>query len=186
MQLRGHPLTDEAFKKGQVLTVSWDPKASYHWDSGIAIGRYLEGLKAGRLTGVHCSKCKRTVIPPRLFCEICFRPMTRFVDLPDAGTVNTYSITYVKWDRTRLETPILPAVIDIDGTTPTAGILHLLGEVDPKSIKIGMKVQAVWKEEREREGAITDIRYFKPVDSTPKTNRSTNHPTKNPATTSTM
>ena len=27
----------------------------------------------------------------------------------------------------------------------------------------GMKVQAVWKSEDEREGAITDILYFKPV-----------------------
>jgi uncharacterized OB-fold protein len=41
--------------------------------------------------------------------------------------------------------------------------MHLLGEVDPKEIKIGMKVKAVWKETQDREGAITDIRYFKPI-----------------------
>ncbi len=163
MELRGHPLKDAAFEKGQVLTVSWDPKASYHWDTGIAIGRYLEGLKKGHLTGVVCDHCKRMVIPPRLFCEVCFRPMSRFVTLPDTGTVNTYSVTYVRWDRVRTESPTMPAVIDIDGTSPTAGILHLLGEIDPKQIKMGMKVKAVWKPENEREGAITDIRYFKPI-----------------------
>jgi uncharacterized OB-fold protein len=42
------------------------------------------------------------------------------------------------------------------------GILHLLSEVDPKEVKIGMKVKAVWKPAEEREGAITDIKYFKP------------------------
>ena len=173
MKLRGHPLRDENFKRGKILTVESDPKASYHWDAGVASGHYLQGLKEGRLTGVVCDHCKRTVIPPRFFCEVCFRPMSRFADLSDTGTINTYSVTYVRWDRTRLSTPLLPAVIEIDGTTsgPSApkgalahpGIMHLLGEIDPKEIKIGMKVKAVWKSEGEREGAITDIRWFKPI-----------------------
>jgi uncharacterized OB-fold protein len=59
--------------------------------------------------------------------------------------------------------PEIPAVIDIDGTQPAVGIMHLLGEVDPKAVEIGMKVQAVWKPAEEREGSILDIKYFKPV-----------------------
>ena len=43
------------------------------------------------------------------------------------------------------------------------GILHMLGEVEPDDISIGMAVEAVWKPESEREGAITDIKYWKPV-----------------------
>jgi uncharacterized OB-fold protein len=44
------------------------------------------------------------------------------------------------------------------------GILHLLGEVsDWKKIKFGMQVKAVWKPPEERTGAITDIKYFKPL-----------------------
>lgn len=42
------------------------------------------------------------------------------------------------------------------------GILHLLEEVDPEDVRIGMPVRAVWKTPAEREGAITDIRYFRP------------------------
>ena len=42
--------------------------------------------------------------------------------------------------------------------------MHLLGEVEPDEVKIGMKVQAVWKPAKERVGAITDILYFKPVE----------------------
>jgi uncharacterized OB-fold protein len=41
--------------------------------------------------------------------------------------------------------------------------MHLLGEVDPQQVEIGMKVQAVWKPAEEREGSILDIKYFKPV-----------------------
>jgi uncharacterized OB-fold protein len=45
------------------------------------------------------------------------------------------------------------------------GILHLLEEVEPDPVKIhiGMKVQAVWKPKEERQGAITDIKYFRPI-----------------------
>jgi len=57
----------------------------------------------------------------------------------------------------------LPAVIEIDGASKGMGIMHLLGEVEPGDIKIGMKVKAVWKPEEEREGSITDIIYFKPL-----------------------
>jgi uncharacterized OB-fold protein len=40
----------------------------------------------------------------------------------------------------------------------------MLGEVDPDHVKIGMRVKAVWKPEEDREGAITDILYFKPFE----------------------
>ena len=44
------------------------------------------------------------------------------------------------------------------------GIMHILGEVKPEDIYIGMRVKAVWKSEEEREGAITDIKYWKPIE----------------------
>ena len=59
---------------------------------------------------------------------------------------------------------IIPAVIEIEGASKGMGIMHLLGEVDPDEVKMGMKVKAVWKPAEEREGAITDILYFKPVE----------------------
>ncbi len=153
--------SDLANKK--VLFTEWDPNARYAWDAGVAIGRYLRELKEGRLIGVQCNHCHRTVIPPRIFCEWCFRPMDEWVYLPDTGTVNTFSLCYVTWDMRELSEPEIPAVIDIDGTRPSVGIMHLLGEVDPQAVKIGMKVQAVWKPAEERTGSILDIKYFRPV-----------------------
>ena len=62
-----------------------------------------------------------------------------------------------------IKEPETPAVIEIDGASPLHGIMHKLGEVDPQEISIGMRVKAVWKPAEEREGAITDILYFKPI-----------------------
>ena len=63
----------------------------------------------------------------------------------------------------RLKEPEIPAVIDIDGASRGMGIMHKLGEVDPKAVKVGMRVRAVWKPATEREGLITDIKYWKPA-----------------------
>jgi hypothetical protein len=156
-------LHESDFEQGRVLYNTWDPQAQYAWDAGIAIGRYLSELKQGHLVGVRCNQCRRTVVPPRAFCEWCFRPMDDWVNLPDTGTVNTFSLCYVTWDMQYLTEPQIPAVIDIDGTRPSVGIMHLLGDVDPKKVHIGMRVQAVWKPEEERTGSILDIRHFKPV-----------------------
>jgi len=62
----------------------------------------------------------------------------------------------------RLKEPRIPALIEIDGSGGVV-IMHLIGEVDSWKVKIGMRVKAVWKPERQREGAITDIKYWKPI-----------------------
>jgi hypothetical protein len=89
--------------------------------------------------------------------------MDRFVPLRDTGTVNTFSLCYVTWDVQRIKEPETPAVIEIDGASPLHGIMHKLGEVEPQQISIGMRVKAVWKPATKREGAITDILHFKPI-----------------------
>jgi uncharacterized OB-fold protein len=153
---------------GKVITTSWDPKLEYAWDDGVAIGRYLAELKNGRIIGKHCRKCDRVMLPPRLFCELCWRPTDEWVYVQDTGTINTFCVSHVNWKAGRLdieggERPFTPAVIEIDGAAPGMGILHHINEVDPWQIEVGMKVRAVWKPAEERQGAITDIRYFVPV-----------------------
>jgi hypothetical protein len=161
--LPGTPLSEQDFQEGRILHNYDRLEGRYAWDTGIAIGRYLAALKEGYLLGGRCHTCRRTVIPPRLVCELCYRPMGELVPLQDTGTVNTYSLCYVTWDVQRISQPEIPAVIEIDGASPLHGILHKLGEVDPQQVHIGMRVRAVWKEAAERQGAITDILYFKPL-----------------------
>jgi uncharacterized OB-fold protein len=159
----GTSLSEDEIRKGDVLSSQDQMLADFAWDTGVAIGRYLDGLKAGIILGSYCRHCHRTVVPPRTVCEWCFNPMDHFVPLSDTGTVNTFSLCYVTWDVQRIEDPEIPAVVEIEGASPLHGIMHKLGEVDPQKVTIGMRVQAVWKPAEEREGAITDIRYFKPI-----------------------
>jgi len=158
----GTPLSDSDISEGKVLIVEHDPNARYAWDAGIAIGRFLAELKKGRIVGRECHRCRRIMVPPRMFCEQCFRPTDRWVVLKDSGRVNTYSISYIRWDASRVKEPTIPAVIEIDGASKGMGIMHLLGGVKPEDVQMGMRVKAVWKPARQREGSILDIRYFRP------------------------
>jgi uncharacterized OB-fold protein len=125
----GTPLSEKDIREGKVLSQHDKMAADYAWDTGIAISRYLAGLKEGLILGSYCSHCRKTVVPPRTVCEWCFNPMDDFVPIQDTGTVNTFSLCYVTWDVQRIKEPELPAVIDLDGASPLHGILHKLGEV---------------------------------------------------------
>ena len=158
----GTPLSDDDVSQGKVLIAEADPNARYAWDAGIAIGRFLAELKKGRIIGRRCHRCRRTMVPPRMFCEQCFRPTDEWVYLADSGRVNTYSVSYIRWDASRVAEPTIPALIEIDGASKGMGIMHLLGGVKPEDVQMGMRVKAVWKPPRQREGSILDIRYFRP------------------------
>jgi uncharacterized OB-fold protein len=159
----GTSLSEREIRDSKVLSLKDSLNGEFAWDTGIAISRYLMGLKEGVILGSYCAHCRQTVVPPRMVCEWCFHPMDKFVELEDKGTVNTYSLCYVTWDVQRIKVPEIPAVIDLDSTSPLHGILHKLGDVEPGQVSIGMRVQAVWKPVNDREGAITDIQYFKPI-----------------------
>ena len=157
----GTPLSDAQVRRREVLTLEVDPQARYAWDTGVAIGRFLHELENGRLIARRCHRCQRVLLPPRMFCEQCFRPTDEWVYVPDSGTVNTYSVSHIRWDASPLPEPVVIAVVEIDGTSQ-GGLLHYLGDVEPDDAKIGMRVKAVWKAPEEREGSILDIRCFRP------------------------
>ncbi len=158
----GTPLSDEAIQQGKVLTLEWPSSLRYAWDTGVAVGRFLSELKNGRIIGRRCHRCGRVLVPPRMFCERCFRPTDAWQFVEDSGTVNTYSESHIRWDASRIEEPVLVAVVEIDGASG-GGLLHLLGEVKPEDLPIAMKEKAAWALPEVRQGSILDIRDFKPL-----------------------
>jgi acetyl-CoA C-acetyltransferase len=156
-----HPLSDVQFHAA-VGAVDDTLDISFEWDAGEAMGAFLEGLRDGRIVATYCSSCERTLVPPRKFCERCFRPTDRWTEVEAVGAVETFSICHVSWDMHPLDQPELPAVIRLDGAS-LGGFLHKLGEVAPDDVRIGTRVEAVWRQLEERTGSILDIAYFRPV-----------------------
>jgi uncharacterized OB-fold protein len=161
--LRGTQLDAADLEPGKIFLTSYTPELRYAWNTGEAMSRYLAELREGRLIARSCHKCQRVMIPPRMFCERCFRPTDDWVYVKDTGAVNTFSLCYVSWDVRRLKRAEIPAVIEIDGASAGMGILHLLRKVRAGEVHVGMRVAAVWKPVSRRTGSITDIEYWKPL-----------------------
>jgi hypothetical protein len=161
----GHPLSEEDIERGRVFLVKDRPEAKYRWTTGRAMGRFLDGLRQGKLVASRCpAKCGRTLFPPRAFCELDFVPVEEFLEVEDTGTLETYSISYLDTDARRIEVPIIVGVISIDGASPKMGMMHYIGDVDKEDVHIGMKVKAVWRPPEQRTGAVTDIAHFRPLE----------------------
>ncbi len=146
-----------------------DPHAPGAWTGDLPVtSRYTFGLAGerffryikdeGKIFGTHCPRCGITYVPARAFCERCLSELDEWVDAGTRGEVHTFTQVWVDIDGSPLEMPRLVAFIKMmDG-----GLVHLLGEIEPEEIMIGMPVEAVFKPQAERQGSITDIMYFRP------------------------
>ncbi len=161
--MAGTPISGADWEKEAYAFRKHSVDLRYAWDAGAAVSGFLEGLRRGRILGRRCNRCMRVLVPPRMFCEKCFRTTDEWVEVKDTGRVNTYSVSYVNNDASRRDKPLIVAVIEMDGASEGMGFLHVLGEVEPADVHVGMRVKAVWRKEADRVGAITDIAYFKPL-----------------------
>lgn len=123
------------------------------YTSGIAGEIFFKSLKQGELIGTRCSKCSVTYFPPRLFCERCMAKLEESVNLPETGTLVSFSECFNDCDSNRLDIPVTVGLIKIDGADTV--LPHKLNIEKPV---IGMKVQAVF--EKEKKGSILDIKHF--------------------------
>ncbi|MCS7119202.1 MAG: Zn-ribbon domain-containing OB-fold protein [Archaeoglobaceae archaeon] len=160
----GTGLSDADISQKNVTYFEDHPNLAYSWTAGQAMSRFLNELKNGKLIATKCEKCRRVIFPPRIYCELCYKPIDDWVYIKDTGVVQTFSISFIDPDAKPLEKPVIVAVITIDGASPNMGIMHIIDEVEPEKVYIGMRVKAVWRPESERKGTITDIKYWKPLE----------------------
>ena len=129
---------------------------------GIAGEKFLRAIKdQGAIMGTVCPTCNLTYLPPMMYCERCFAELEEWVEVGTKGTVYAYTILWVSLEEEPLEEPQILALIRMEGVH--GGLVQRLGEVKPEDVEIGLAVEAVFKPQKQREGSILDIEYFKPV-----------------------
>ena len=130
------------------------------YSAGAVGSRFLIEIRdKKRITGTRCPTCNRVYVPARSICKDCFGQLDEWVEVSDKGTVLTYTVCNQPNPVQPVETPLVYGIVQLDGAD--TGFVHMLGEVNPEQLRIGMRVQAVFKEERE--ASILDIKYFKPL-----------------------
>jgi uncharacterized OB-fold protein len=132
------------------------------YSAGMVGSRFLIELRDNKkIMGIKCPTCNRVYVPPRSTCKYCFGKLSELVEVSQKGTLLTYAVAYQQNPVQPLETPIAFGIVQLDGAD--TGFVHMLGEVEPEELKIGMKVKAVFKVKKERQASILDIKYFKPL-----------------------
>jgi uncharacterized protein len=151
-------------KSVELLTVtSASIGMPYQWSVGIYGSRFFEEIrKTQRFVGVRCPQCGKVRIPPRRICGECFCEMDELVYLPSTGTIVAFSVVnYPFLDPStgkKRPIPYTYGYIQIDGADNIFS--HIINETDADEIRVGMRVQAVFKEPEDMQGNIEDIRYF--------------------------
>lgn len=136
----------------------------FHYTAGVAGERFFAALKdRGTIVGARCPRCEITYVPPRIYCELCFAELAEgeIVEVGTRGRVRSFTVARLDKASSPLSRPEIFALVGFGpGTT---ALLHRLGEAEPEQVGIGLQVEAVLKPQAEREGRITDIRYFRPA-----------------------
>ncbi len=145
--------------------IAWrgDIPITSRYTAGIAGERFFRAIKEeGRFLGTHCEACDLIYVPATMFCERCFAELDEWIEVPNRGTIFTYTVLHRDLDEKPLDPPVILAYVKLDGSD--GGLVHYIGETEKNLIYIGMEVEAVFKDVAEREGSILDIQYFRPVE----------------------
>jgi len=133
----------------------------YNYVAGDYKARYLAALKDKRIIGSKCSKTGKVFVPPIVCSPESFAPCDTFVDVEARGIVTTFCIVNIPVIGRNLEIPYVAASVALDGAD--ISIFALIQECPPAEARMGMRVEAVWKADGERQGDHEDIQYFRPT-----------------------
>ncbi len=122
---------------------------------------YLRALAEGKIIGARTGKDGKVYFPPHGADPATGRPTTEFVELPDKGTVTTFAIINIPFAGQRIKPPYVAAYVLLDGAD--IPFLHLVTEIDASEVRMGMRVEAVWKPREEWGLGIDNIDHFRPT-----------------------
>ena len=142
------------------VVVHQDLKVPYRYSMGATTSRFFIEIRDNRkIMGIRCPQCDVVFVPPRTTCGRCFSQLHEWIEVGNQGTLETYT-------QVRYTTPVQPAeapfyygIIKLDGAD--TGLAHLVGGLQGQEPRMGMRLQAVFREDRK--GNMLDISYFKPV-----------------------
>ncbi len=128
------------------------------YTAGIAGERFFQKLKEEVFLATYCPECDFTFLPPKIYCEFCFHPLTEWRKIENEASLVSYTILHLGPNGEELKCPEVVGLINMKGTDTF--FIHRVKascQLEP-----GLLMEAVFKKKNEREGNINDILYFQP------------------------
>ncbi len=154
---------DEPGERVEPVTMVTTPiRLRYQHSASPQESAYLRALAEGRLVAQRCPACTKVYLPPRGACPTCGVPTEEEVELTGTGTVTTFCIVNVPFPGQRTKPPYVYASIVVDGTD--IPMLHLILGCPADEVRMGMRVEAVWKPQEQWGMSPENIDHFRPAD----------------------
>lgn len=130
---------------------------------------YLRALQRGKLLGARTAGARgeqdgekgKVYFPAREADPATGTSTAEFVELADTGIVTTFAIINIPFAGQRIKPPYVAAYVLLDGAD--IPFLHLIQEIDAEGVRMGMRVEAVWKPRDQWGLGIDNIEYFRPT-----------------------
>ena len=133
----------------------------YRYNAGDYKARFLRALKDKKILGSKCSKTGKVFVSPLVSSPESFAPAEEFVELEGRGVVTTFCIVNIPVYGRDLQLPYVAASVALDGAD--LSMFTMIQECKTENVRMGMRVEAVWKPDGERRGDHEDILYFRPT-----------------------
>ena len=135
---------------------------TYNWSAGPNATSHLNGLLEGTLIGKRCPGCSLVYFPPRNgVCPKCARILGDDVVVGPRGTITTFCVVNVPFLGQKIKLPYVAAQILLDGAD--ISMQHLIQECEATDVRIGMRVEPVWKDRSEWGPSLENIAHFRPT-----------------------
>ncbi|MGI8711095.1 MAG: Zn-ribbon domain-containing OB-fold protein [Acidimicrobiales bacterium] len=143
-----------------VRSVRTPAQLDYTFTAGDATSRFLQGITQKRIIGQQAPG-GRVYVPPRGADPELGRPTPIEVEVAQTGTVTSFCVVNVAFYGSVMEIPYVSALILLDGAD--LSIMHLIQEVPASDVRIGMRVEAVWRDDADIEATLESIKWFRPT-----------------------
>ena len=151
----------DASRNEPVKSVRTPIALEYTFTAGLAQSRFLRGLLEKRIVGQRCRTCGKVYVPPRGSCPTDGVPTEDDVELAHKGTITTFCVVNVPFLGQKIDIPYVAANILIDGAD--IPFQHLIQECEAKDVRMGLRVEAVWRPREEWGTTLESIQHFRPT-----------------------
>ncbi len=151
-------MSEESERREPIRSIVTPVRLEYNYTPGRATTRFLKAIAQKRLVGQRCPETGRVYIPPRGSSPTHGVPTEEEVEVADKGTVVSYSVVRVPSANIEVELPYVAANVLLDGADIAFQVL--LRDVDLDTMRMGLRVQAVWVDDAELSTTFENIKWF--------------------------
>lgn len=156
---------EQAGRQIELLELSAPANFPYNYSCGKIGSFFFKKLRDDKkIYGRKCPRCKKVYIPPRPVCGPCFAPTDEWVEVGPGGVLECFTVVFFAFldpmTGKKRPVPYGYGLIRLDHAD--SRIQHFLSENDPGKLRVGMRMEAVFNQERE--GKLSDIKWFQPVE----------------------